>query len=243
MKEIIVDGSEHMSGSQGKKRILNVILKVFYTSLAVFVVGVLIYIAPKMSGVSVQDIIDYTPASPLRAFAAIMLVYAIKSVTVVFPLVVIYVAVGTLFSGFTAVAINLLGLCVCSLIPYLLGRWLGSGALERMAEKHVQVDKIVGVANGNSLLVSFILRAINILPGDAVSFLLGANSIPVKEYIYGSLLGLIPVMIPATLLGTSLQSATDNRFVLMGASALILLAVVLCMYLYGRYKRRKFLEN
>ncbi len=70
---------------------------------------------------SVEAVLRYTPERPALAAAALVLFYAVKSLSVVFPLVVLEIAGGHLFSPPVALVVNCLGLAVCSTIPYCVG--------------------------------------------------------------------------------------------------------------------------
>lgn len=59
--------------------------------------------------ITVQTILNYTPESPFAAAIVILLLYALKSVSLVFPVVVLQIAAGHLFQTPAALLINFLG--------------------------------------------------------------------------------------------------------------------------------------
>lgn len=189
-------------------------MKGFYILLALVLVGVLLYFAPRLRGITVAEILAYTPANLPLAALLIWGLYLIKSLTVFFPLMVLYVAVGTLFPPLWAVLVNLVGLAACCTLPYLMGKRLGKDVVLHLVERYEKARQLSAFGNRNSLLLSFLLRVINLLPGDLVSLLLGADSLSYPSYLLGSLLGLLPVMLPATLLGVGLASPTQMGFLL-----------------------------
>lgn len=60
-------------------------------------------------GFSVETFLAYTPTHPVGTAAIVLLLYALKCMTFVFPLVVLEIAVGHLFPVWAALAINLIG--------------------------------------------------------------------------------------------------------------------------------------
>ena len=64
-----------------------------------------------------EMILNYTPEQPLLAVAVLLLLYALKSVTVIFPISALQVAVGHLFDPLPAFLLNLLGLVITLTLP------------------------------------------------------------------------------------------------------------------------------
>ncbi len=125
-------------------------------------------------GITIEDILNFVPGSLPLAALVFMGIYAVKSVTVVFPLLVIYVSVGMIFPPFWAVAVNLCGLAVTVSIPYWIGRVSGSGAVERLVSRYRRAEQLSRFGARSGLFLSYLLRIINLLPGDLVSMYLGA---------------------------------------------------------------------
>ena len=75
--------------------------------------------------ITVQTVLEYTPESPFAAAMVILLLYALKSVTFVFPIAVLQIATGHLFR--TPVAVSLyLGATGIPFPYYILGGVLGT---------------------------------------------------------------------------------------------------------------------
>lgn len=74
-----------------------------------------------------QTILHYTPENLWLAALALLAFYAVKSLSVVFPLLALYVCAGLLFPVPLALAVNLLGLFVCVSLPYSLARCAAPG--------------------------------------------------------------------------------------------------------------------
>ena len=72
-----------------------------------------------------EDLLNYTPPSLLGAAVLLLCGYALKSLSVVFPLSLLYVAAGVMLPLWMAWGVNLLGLLVCITLPYWVGRISG----------------------------------------------------------------------------------------------------------------------
>lgn len=187
--------------------------------------------------ISLQDILSYVPGNLFLAALALWGLYALKSISVVFPIVVLYLSAGALFDTGWGILVSLVGLLICITIPFFIGRFSGSDAVGRLVAKHPKAAKISEYSNENSVFFSYLLRVVNLLPGDLVSMTLGACGMPYLPYATGSLLGLVPVMIPTVVIGGNLDNPFSARFLIPFA---VIVAISLASSLfYNRWQRRK----
>lgn len=162
--------------------------------------------------ISVDTILSRVPSTPWRAAVFMVILYAAKSLSVVFPIIVLHIAGGFLFPPFVAVIVNTIGTIVELTIPYWVGRISGTAYADRLMEKHPKIADVISKLDRKGFTMSFFLRIISCLPGDAVSMYLGATKLPFKSYLAGSFLGTLPSILTATLLGTSVTDPTSPMF-------------------------------
>lgn len=86
--------------------------------LIVCMIFIVIFLASG-NDITVQTVLNYTPESPFAAAIVILLLYALKSVSFVFPIAVLQIAVGHLFQTPVALLINLLGRAITLSIPII----------------------------------------------------------------------------------------------------------------------------
>lgn len=187
--------------------------------------------------ISMEDILNAVPDNMLLSVAAILALYAIKSVSIVFPLMVLYVSVGALFPVLPAILINAAGMLLCITIPFFIGRFSGREAVDKLVGKYPKAQKISDYSCENTVFFSYLLRIINLLPGDLVSMLLGASGMNYFAYGVGSMLGLVPVMIPAVLVGQNIDQPLSVAF-LLPFGVIVLLSLASSIF-YNRYRKRK----
>lgn len=162
--------------------------------------------------ISAQTIIEYTPKNPFAATLILLLMYAAKSVSIVFPLIILEIAGGHLFSPIPAIIINMLGILVCHSISYWIGHFVGATALDKLIKKHALLDSAINKQKNNAFFMCFFLRTLYCLPGDVVSMYLGTVSIPFNRYIIASTLGSLPRTILATLFGACITKPFSPMF-------------------------------
>lgn len=191
-----------------------------------------------------ESLTSFAPENPLYAAIFMILLYAFKSMTIFFPIVVLNVVGGFLFEPLHAIIINSIGLLVELTIPYLIGKYSGGNFVERLTKKYPKVQEIIEIQGNNGFFITFLLRVIACLPGDAVSMYLGTTEIPLEKYLLASYLGAAPSMVVATLLGMSITDPTSPMFwVSVGLTVGISAISFLVYYLWQRSKKKKGEKN
>ena len=189
------------------------------------------------SELSVQRVLAYTPDDPLRAALVLLLLYALKSVSIIFPGIILQIAGGCLFPRSTALTVNFLGMLICLAIPYGVGALSGSEFIERIKRRFPKFRDWISLQQENSFFVCFFLRVTSCLPGDIVGMYLGATRTPFIRYMIAGSLGVLPGMVLATLLGESISDPTSPLFLF--SCALTVVMSVLSFLLYYWYLRKK----
>lgn len=196
----------------------------------------LVFFGTALRGVSLDDILSLAPDS--YALCALLLVglYALKSLTILFPVLVLYISSGLLLPLPLALLTNTVGLLVCASLPYAIGRFSGRDAVARLTARYPKAARLSDYSSENALLFTYLLRVVNLFPGDLVSMVLGAADTPYVRFVAGSMLGLLPVMIPATIMGRNLDDPFSLPFILSFTA--IAVVSLLSTLLLRRYEKR-----
>lgn len=171
--------------------------------------------------ISAEAIFNYTPKNTFLAACFIILIYAVKSMSVIFPLLIIHIAAGMIFTPVTAMIVNIIGTIVAFTIPYLYGKFLGHRTTDRLFKKHSDIAKLVDPKEYNSFVLSLILRTIYILPCDVISIFFGVTNSRFIPYLFGSLIGNIPTMVSETLIGANANDPSSPMFWISIASSVV----------------------
>jgi len=178
----------------------------------VAVVLLLIVLLPRIQYLTIDGIVEYTPTSPLVAFAVFMFIYAVKAVVMVVPISVLYVASGIVFPFYQAILITGVGVSVAMTIGYLNGRHLGYLKVQKFICKYPKVGVLLDDKRGNILYLCFLSRLIP-FPFDLVSMFHGAVSLPFGKYVLMSLLGIAPKAIPLILTASHVTDMQSPQFI------------------------------
>ena len=185
---------------------------------------------------SVRRILSYTPEEPVKAALLMLGLYAVKSVSFIFPIAILQLAVGHLFSTGTALLVNFLGRVVTLALPYWMGRFSGASMVESLTAKYPKLQNSSRLPERKFPVYFIFMRTLNFLPGDAVSLFLGAEKIPFGTYMAGGVLGTLPGVILATIFGANIKNPKSPAFWL---SAVLLVMISVFSILIHRHISRK----
>ena len=192
---------------------------------------------PVRHQLTAEAIAAFSPKQTALAAGFLIGLYALKSLSVCFPMSALTAAGGLLFPFPLALAVNLCGTAVAQTIPFLLGR-REQGGLEALAARFPRVADLCRVQAENRWLTVFLLRLAGASPGDVVSLYLGASGTPYGVYLSAGLLGGLPRIASATALGGALWEPGSVRFWLSLAAGGALTVLSGVIWLLWRRRRR-----
>ncbi|MDP3386501.1 MAG: VTT domain-containing protein [Eubacteriales bacterium] len=201
----------------------NHVLKKNIKYLPFVLMGVLIAIvAFNFQDFTVESILRFTPEGFYLAVLVFMGLYTLKSLAVVIPLALLYVAVGRTFPVPIAIMVNLGGLAIGSTIPYLIGRFSGKELVDSLTIRYPKAERINTLKNENEWIFTFIIRILSIIPYDIGSIVLGSFKVNYLRFIFISLMIKLPGIVAQTFLGATSQNIGSIGFwISLTASVLI----------------------
>ena len=164
-------------------------------------------------GVTIEHILEFTPENLWLAAFVIIGLFALKSLSIFFPMLILIAASGSIFPNyFAALLVNSVGVTVMIGVPYLIGRFAEREFVESLINRHKNADKLREFQSENEFFIAYFMRVINILPCDLVSMFLGSAGFSPVKYFAGSFLGILPGLITTTLMGANVQDPTSPKF-------------------------------
>ena len=220
------------SGTAVLKRIIRI--------APLIMVGICIIIYLKFfRGVTIGQILDFTPDDLWLAAIFMIGMFGVKSMSIFFPMLILIAATGSIFPNyFAALAVNSLGVLVMITIPYFIGRYAEREFVEGLINKHPKADRLREIQSGNELFIAYFTRVINILPCDLVSMFLGSAGFSPKKYLLGSFLGIFPGVITTTLMGANADDPASPKFwVAVIVEAVFAIGSSAAYYFYKKKKK------
>ncbi len=192
-----------------------------------------------LSAERLYGFIDYASAwrdSPL-AVLIVTGVYVLASL-VMFPLSILVAVTGLLFGPWWGFGYSLIGSLATSVVTFWLGHRLGRDALLRYGGQ--RLNKVARLLAGRGVRTMTLINLLPLAPFTLTNMLAGAFHLKFRDYMLGSLIGIIPGLLGISLLGSQLGSlfTAENRSELLYALGGIILAVIVLIGL-KRYSTRK----
>ena len=199
--------------------------------------GALLWLWLSGDDLSVDTVLSYTPELPLLAALFLLLLYGLKSLSLTLPILLLDTVCGVLFPLPVAILVATLGTAITLTIPYFIGRGAGPDMTEKLQQKHPRLRELRELRSRNELFLAFLIRIVGILPCDVVSLYLGNTRMPFPKYLLGGVLGFLPDVLTATVVGMKADDRSSPWF--WGAIALNLLVAGGSTLFYALYRKRQ----
>jgi len=157
-----------------------------------------------------------------------VLLYAVGP-SFLIPGAVMTIAGGLAFGTLWGSVYSLIGADAGALIAFAAGRFLGRSFVEHLIG--ARFEKLLAQIGRHGFQIIFYLRLVPLIPYNALNLLAGASPITFRDYLWASVIGMVPGTILFAFLGDALWHPASPRFFL----ALSLIAVC---FAAGEFARR-----
>lgn len=195
-----------MQTEQNKKKLQNIIR---YGALAIWAVLIIVILANR-SKITADVILNYTPSNLALAAIVMLLLFALKTLSVFFFSGILYTVSGLLFDLPLAILINALGVMVMVTEGYFMGRTFGSSLIGTIAERYPKVESILHLQDRKPFLFTFLLRMMKIINFDVGSMYMGAARSAFAPYAAASFLTVVPELVLYAVLGKGISSLSPS---------------------------------
>jgi len=190
---------------------------------------IILHIVPRF----IDSIADYLQSSIWVVIFVLLFLYAVKGVAMIIPTTLLYIAAGVMLPTWVAIIVTYIGLAIALGIAHTMGKKLGVEKVDAIISKRKRVADFLYGHRENILSLCFMTHLLP-TPLGFVSLFFGALNVPLLKYIFISLLGITPYMIPVVFAGAAIYNPLSVAFfVPFGIS----LAVTLTIFIV--YKTRR----
>lgn len=214
------------------RRILNIFTVCFWLLI---IIACLVY----RDRITVDSIVSFTPQNTAAAIVVMLLLFAVKSVSIFIYCGLLYGASGILFPLPLAILVNIAGSLIMATIPFFIGKKAGSGLVTQLTEKHPKLKFLKDVPKQNEFFMSFFVRIIGILPSDIIGMYLGATEVHFSKYLLGAILGMLPQTVTFCIMGSKINDITSPEFMISFCFELCLMIVSTTAYYLWMKKVKK----
>ncbi|MCL2565429.1 MAG: cardiolipin synthase [Defluviitaleaceae bacterium] len=189
-------------------------------------------ILPGLDFLNEDNILRLAELPTVPAAIVFLLLYALQGAIMVVPTGLLYIGAGLAFPTWLGILITYTGLTVSLSVGYIIGARLGEEKVNKMLSKNKKVSDFLNGNKDNLLFLSFISRLLP-TPFGLVSLFFGALKVPFPSYIFMSLLGLSPFMIPVVFAGAAITNPFSREFIIP-----FIISFVITFVIYIAYKKQ-----
>ena len=213
---------------KNKKRSTGEILRCF--PIAVVAVIAILYFVFR-DKITADNIIGITPKSEALAVLFMMLIGAVKGLSVFCPFLLLeFISVLIFKDKVTAILVNLAVIAASFSSAYVAGRISGAVTVDKLRKRYPKFEDFYTQIKKNSLFAVFAMRVVGVLPMDVVSMYFGASKISYPKYLVMSLLGAAPDLIFETIIGAEIKNYRSPAFWIAVVSRLAFTAITMLVY-------------
>ena len=153
------------------------------------------------------------------------------------PVTLLILAVMLVFGALVGTGYSLVGALISTYLAFLIGRHLGSDLLNRIAGK--KLEQIRKQVKRKGIWTIAILRMVPIAPFIVINLVAGASRIPLRDFLFGTFVGMLPGTIILALVSDGVIRATEAPNI----SHLLIIIAVLGSLALLTVMMRKWLIN
>ena len=144
----------------------------------------------------IETLNDY-PFTPLIVITG----FAIAGLFAV-PLTLLVVAVAISFGAWPGSLYAILGSMLSAILGYIVGEWLGRRSVSQMAGS--KLNRLSKRLANHGVMAVITVRIIPVAPFVLINLVAGASHIKLRDFIWGTLLGMLPGILAITVFANSL---------------------------------------
>lgn len=152
-----------------------------------------------------------------------IVIFTVRTIFIIFPYSVMIVFGGKIFGPVLGFIYSMVAIYLSSSLAFGLGRFLDKKIIERILKKELKgLDSKV---EKHGFKIIFLMRISMIFPFDLLSFTAGMSKMNYKDFILGTILGIIPETLSLTYLGKNLSNPFSFEFVFTLILVLVTVAI------------------
>lgn len=183
-------------------------------SLILLAFALLLFLVVIRSGLLTIENIELLAEFPIwLTILGFIVIYAIMGVTMAIPKTMLFIAAGIAFPAWIGIMVTYVGLAVSASIGHLMGRKMGEEKVIKLLAKQKKVSDFLSGSKENLLSLCFISRVLP-MPFALTSLFFGALKLPYLKFVFASLLGATPYMIPVIFAGASITDPFSAAFLI-----------------------------
>lgn len=220
-----------------KKNSSKVIILIFIVSVVLLVIK---YINSSFkfghNGLGVDEFRNLLLSYGKWAIVILFLIYIIKPLFVVTPISLVAIVTGIIYGPIFGTIYAMVGAFFSATVGFYIARFLGQDFVDKLLKG--KNTKIEGDIEKKGFTIMLFLRLAFVFPYDPLSYAAGLSKMRYRDFIMGTVIGVLPEMCAYNYLGTNADNLLSKKT--LGA-ILIIAALALSSVLIKSKKNKKLM--
>lgn len=196
--------------------------------------AILIFVFFKYGG-QFRHIKFHTLANYIKSYGrfsafVFIIIYTFKPVLFVVPSSIMSIIAGFIYGPYIALILNMVGCFGSATVAFFIAKAFGKSFVDRIIKgKVIKLDDNI---EKHGFKIMLVMRLSFIFPFDGLSFASGLTKIKYRDFIFGTLLGILPEMAAYSFMGHNMMRPFSIKFFL----PIILLALIVVIVISVKQK-------
>jgi len=173
--------------------------------------------------------------SIMSPFLVAGILIILKSITapLAFPGTPLTLITGSIFGPWWGTLVSIIGNTIGATLAFLLARYIFKDYTKKLVSKYPRIEKYFEGLEKKGFSTVLFLRLVPLFPFNVINFVLGVTPMPLRTYVLGSFVGMIPGTFLYVYLGGSLRMLSPINITLS-------ILGIIALTLIGKYYEKKF---
>ncbi len=210
---------------------------IFKCLMIFFLISIIAFILYKYKGnlhkINMDSIRSYIQSYGKFSAIIFILIYTVRPLVLILPASLMSIIAGSIFNSYIALSLNMIGCFGSATLAFFLSRFLGRSFVNKILKgKALTLNNNMG-KYGFRIMTA--MRLSFVFPYDPLSYAAGLTKIKYRDFILGTLIGILPEMVTYSLIGGNLTKPFSFKFIL--PIIVLFIIVFISTYLYKKKSR------
>jgi uncharacterized membrane protein YdjX (TVP38/TMEM64 family) len=174
--------------------------------------GIVLYFTTGLSDLRPEQFREWILNFGIFAGIIFILLYAIAPILLI-PGSILSLSAGTIFGPLMGSIYVIIGASIGAIISFFTARYFGHAIQEKLSQaKGLGMDKLEDQFKHRGFFIVLLLRLIPLFPYSILNYALGLTMVPARDYVLGTILGMIPGVFAYVYLGSNIFNVGSPEF-------------------------------
>jgi uncharacterized membrane protein YdjX (TVP38/TMEM64 family) len=217
-----------------KNKTRNVVKVILILCISMFFIYLIFKYQNFFQHINIRSLRKYILSFGSFSFFALLLIYSLKPLVVVFPAVLLTILAGNIYGPVKGFILSMVGVFFSATLAFYISKSIGKPFVDKITRgKLLKLDDNI---EAYGFKIIFLMRLSTLFPIDPLSYAVGLTKMKYTDFILGTLLGLFPEMLAYSYLGQSMRHPLSKKIFI----PLILIAAVAAggVFIYKSFKSK-----